>query len=196
MRIWSANEQPQSNEGRLSPFADMIPQIVWEAQPDGNYTDFNRRWYEYTGLTRESSLGTGWIMAIHPEDRAPCIERWQQTIETGQPFEIEYRLRGAQDEYRWFLSRAIPDVRSRGRDRCLGWRHRPTFMIIEETQEEFQRGEAKFRLLAGAIPQMVWMADVRWGVHYLNQQWYDYTGRDRRGIAGLGVAPGGSSGRS
>ena len=70
------------------------PQIAWEAQPDGSCLYFNRRWYDYTGLTRETSLGTAWDMAVHPEDRTPCIERWKRATETGERFETEYRLRG------------------------------------------------------------------------------------------------------
>ena len=86
-------QKPLSNEANLSTFADVIPQIVWEARPDGSCVYFNRRWYDYTGLTRETSLGTDWDMAVHPEDRTPCIERWKRASETGEPFEIEYRLR-------------------------------------------------------------------------------------------------------
>lgn len=168
-------QQPESNDAKLSTLADLIPQIVWEAQPDGNCTYFNRRWYEYTGLTRESSLGTGWNMAIHSEDRTPCLERWQRTIESGQPFEIEYRLRGARGQYRWFLGRAIPERDHEGV--IIAWVGTSTDIDGQRrTQEGSQRGEAQFRLLAGAIPQMVWMADARGGVHYLNQQWFDYTG--------------------
>ena len=168
-------QKSQSDEAGLSTLADVIPQIVWEAQPDGHYTYFSRRWYEYTGLTRESSLGTGWNLVIHPEDRTPCIQRWQRTTQTGQPFEVEYRLRGALGQYRWFLSRAVPRLNHEGV--IVSWVGTSTDIDDQRrTQEEFRRGEAKFRLLAGAIPQVVWMADSRGWVHYFNQQWFDCTG--------------------
>ena len=168
-------QKPLSNEANLSIFADVIPQIVWEAQPGGSCVYFNRRWYDYTGLTRETSLGTAWDMAVHPEDRTPCIERWKRATETGERFEIEYRLRGAHGQYRWFLSRGVPQCNHEGM--IVSWLGTSTDIDDQRrTQQEFQRGEAQFRLLAGAIPQMVWMADSRGGVHYLNQQWFDYTG--------------------
>jgi diguanylate cyclase (GGDEF)-like protein/PAS domain S-box-containing protein len=85
-----------------------MPQIVWITWPDGWHTHFNRRWMDLTGLTLDESLGDGWLPAFHPADQPRAAARWAQAISTGEPYEIEYRLRSADGEYRWMLGRAVP----------------------------------------------------------------------------------------
>ncbi len=143
--------EPQSSEATLPAFADMIPQIVWEARPDDSSIDFNQQWYEYTGLTRESSVGTGWTLAIHPDDREPFIDRWQQTTKAGQPFEIEYRLRGAKGHYRWFLNRAVPRRDHKGE--IVAWVATSIdFDDQRRGQREFERSEGGFAFLRQQSP--------------------------------------------
>lgn len=86
--------------------AESIPQQVWSAQPDGSLDFVNGRVIEYFGSTREAILGAGWQEFIHPDDRAPCLETWTQSLQTGAPYHIEFRLRGADGVYRWYLGRA------------------------------------------------------------------------------------------
>ena len=84
-----------------------MPQIIWVTRPDGWHTHFNQRWLDYTGLTLEESLGHGWLPPFHPEDQPIAAKRWQHANDTGDPYEIEYRLRGADGHYRWMLGRAV-----------------------------------------------------------------------------------------
>ncbi len=88
--------------------AEAMPQIIWVARPDGCHIHFNQRWMDYTGLTLEESLGHGWLPPFHPEDQRLAAERWTTANATGDPYEIEYRLRGADGSYRWMLGRAQP----------------------------------------------------------------------------------------
>jgi len=93
----------------LRALADTLPQIVWITRPDGYIEYYNRRWWEFTGLTFEQAKGEGWHLTIHPDDLARTADRWNEAVHTGEPYEIEYRFRRASDgEYRWFLGRAIP----------------------------------------------------------------------------------------
>jgi diguanylate cyclase (GGDEF)-like protein/PAS domain S-box-containing protein len=85
-----------------------MPQIVWITRPDGWHTHFNRRWMDFTGLSLDESLGEGWLPAFHPADQPRAAARWEQATSTGEPYEIEYRLRRADGEYRWMLGRAVP----------------------------------------------------------------------------------------
>jgi PAS domain S-box-containing protein len=85
-----------------------LPQIVWITRPDGWHVHFNQRWLDFTGLTLEESLGHGWNPAFHPDDRARAAARWEQATSTGEPYEIEYRLRRHDGVYRWMLGRALP----------------------------------------------------------------------------------------
>jgi PAS domain S-box-containing protein len=154
---------------------EALPQIVWVARSDGYHIYFNQRWYEYTGLTPEQSIGFGWSVALHPDDKANSLARWKQANEAGEAYEVEHRLRAADGRDRWFLTRGRPQ-----RDRSgaiVRWFFAGTDIDDQKkTQEELRRSEERFWLLAETIPQKVWMADTRGAIHYLNQCWFDYTG--------------------
>jgi PAS domain S-box-containing protein len=98
----------RESEARFRQLADAMPQIVWVTRPDGYHEYYNRRWYDYTGLTPEESIGFGWSLPLHPEDRRRSLERWDLACRSGEPYEIEYRFRAADGSYRWFLGRALP----------------------------------------------------------------------------------------
>src|SRR5581483_4839558 len=68
----------------------------------------SKRWHEYTGLSPEESHGWGWQAAFHPEDLPPLMERWVKMLTSGEPGEIEARLRRHDGVYRWFLIRVEP----------------------------------------------------------------------------------------
>jgi diguanylate cyclase (GGDEF)-like protein/PAS domain S-box-containing protein len=94
--------------------AEAIPEIIWTAAPDGS-TDFcNRKWLEYSGLTAEQSRGAGRAMIIHPDDLDSSLSRWKNALQTGDPYDVEYRLRGKDGSYRWFLGRANPIRNTKG----------------------------------------------------------------------------------
>jgi diguanylate cyclase (GGDEF)-like protein/PAS domain S-box-containing protein len=98
----------RKSQARFQSLAEAIPQIVWIAGAGGKTTYINRRWCDMTGTSQTEGLGTGWMEAVHPDDRAPCLEKWQASLRTGETFEIEYRLHDAVKGYRWYLDRAIP----------------------------------------------------------------------------------------
>jgi diguanylate cyclase (GGDEF)-like protein/PAS domain S-box-containing protein len=95
-------------ELQFRTLAEAIPQIVWTAGPDGLTTYTNKRWYEMTHAEVGESLGTGWMAAVHPDDRAACQQKWKECLRTGETFEIEYRLHDASKGFRWYLDRAVP----------------------------------------------------------------------------------------
>jgi PAS domain S-box-containing protein len=103
-----AEEALRESEARFRQLADAMPQIVWVARPDGYTYYCNRRWYDYTGLTREETIGFGWAGRLHPEDHQRSLDCWNQAVRTGEPYEIDYRIRAADGSYRWFLGRALP----------------------------------------------------------------------------------------
>ncbi len=87
--------------------AEAIPQIVWAARPDGHVEYFNIRWFDYTGLSVEESVGRGWWSAIHPDDLDRAADLWSRSVASGAVLDVEYRLRRAEGGgYRWFLARA------------------------------------------------------------------------------------------
>ncbi len=87
--------------------ADTMPQMVWSTLPDGYHDYYNKRWYDFTGMPEGSTDGESWNDMFHPDDQARAWERWRHSLATGEPYEIEYRLRHRSGEYRWTLGRAI-----------------------------------------------------------------------------------------
>ena len=102
------------SEDRFRTMAEAMPQIVWMTRPDGYHEYYNSRWYEFTGLTPQQSIGWGWVAPLHPDDLERSKARWQVSVDNGSPYEIEYRFRAADGTYRWFLARANPVRAERG----------------------------------------------------------------------------------
>ena len=87
---------------------DVMPQMVWITKPDGYHDMFNRQWYQYTGLPHEVTKGEGWSSVLHPDDEQRAWQLWRHSLQTGEPYEIEYRIRRYDGVYKWFLGRALP----------------------------------------------------------------------------------------
>jgi PAS domain S-box-containing protein len=87
---------------------DTIPAVVWSAGPDGSADFVSRGWLEYTNLSLEETKGSGWSLAIHPDDRSKFVDKFLKAIAEGTPYEDEGRIRRADGQYRWFLVRATP----------------------------------------------------------------------------------------
>ncbi len=100
-------EALRESESQHRQIAEGIPQIVWTTRPDGYHDFFNERWYEYTGMERGGERGWDWKDYLHPDDYPRTLAVWTQCLETGSPYEIEYRFKGRDGAYRWFLGQAL-----------------------------------------------------------------------------------------
>ena len=101
--------QMRHQERKLRDVIETMPTMVWIAGTDGSNEFGNRQWQEYTGLSHERTVGSGWQDAVHPTDLRRHLEKWCASMASGEPFENEVRYRRAADgQYRWFLSRAVP----------------------------------------------------------------------------------------
>ena len=96
------------SEQKFRLLADAMPQFIWTGDPQGNLNYFNISVFAYCGLTFEQMKGQGWIKIIHPADRLANRKAWKKSIENGERFHIEHRFRRRDGEYRWQLSRALP----------------------------------------------------------------------------------------
>ncbi|WP_188660070.1 sensor histidine kinase [Sphingomonas metalli] len=95
------------SELRFRTLADAMPQMVWSTLPDGFHDYYNARWYEFTGVPEGSTDGEGWNGMFHPDDQPIAWSRWRHSLETGEPYQIEYRLRHRDGGWRWVLGRAV-----------------------------------------------------------------------------------------
>ena len=109
---WRHDEQAArrrllDSEERFRILADAMPQMVWSATPDGFHDYYNARWYDFTGAPLGSTDGEGWSGMIHPDDRDRAQARWRASLDSGEPYGIEYRLRHHDGSHRWVLGRAL-----------------------------------------------------------------------------------------
>ncbi|HEY9872530.1 MAG TPA: PAS domain S-box protein, partial [Candidatus Obscuribacterales bacterium] len=109
-------EALRNSERRFRSLAEAIPQQVWTAQADGALNYFNQRVLDYFGRTFEEMVGWGWQDVLHPDDLQECVHLWSKSLETGELYEIEFRLLCAKDgSYRWHLGRALPIYDEKGK---------------------------------------------------------------------------------
>ncbi|ARU15491.1 PAS domain S-box protein [Croceicoccus marinus] len=128
------------SEARFEMMADNISQLAWIADADGSIIWYNKRWFEYTGTTLDEMKGWGW-QAVHHEDHLERVtERFVSAINSGEPWEDTFPLRGADGRYRWFLSRARP-IRD-DTDRVAFW-----FGTNTDVTEQREQSEAIENLL-------------------------------------------------
>jgi PAS domain S-box-containing protein len=105
----------RESEERFQALANGIPQLAWIAAADGSRYWYNQRWYEFTGTTPEEMQGWGW-QRVHDPDFLPKVRaRWSSAIAEGEPFEMEFPLRGADGLFGAFLTRVMPLKDSGGR---------------------------------------------------------------------------------
>ncbi|MCA9645339.1 MAG: PAS domain S-box protein, partial [Myxococcales bacterium] len=112
-------EQARASEEQFRAVVENVPALAWSALPDGYIDFYNRRFYEYTGKTFDDVAGWGWRDLHHPSLLEEALARWNRCLETGEPFEMEFLLKGADGEYRWFLTRVAPLRNADGR--ILRW---------------------------------------------------------------------------
>lgn len=104
----AAPNGPREPDLRFRALANAFPHMVWSTLPDGFHDYYNARWYEFTGVAAGSTNGEGWNGMFHPDDQDRAWKQWRHCLATGEPYEIEYRLRHHSGEYRWTLGRAVP----------------------------------------------------------------------------------------
>src|SRR5579864_1058495 len=170
-----ALDELKNSERKLRQVIDTIPTLAWSILPDGSNEFLNKRWHEYTGLSPEESHGSGWQVAIHPDDRAPLLEKWQGLLSSGEPGEMEARLRRYDGVYRWFLMRVEPLRDETGK--ILNWYGTCTDIeTLKETEAQLREDERELRRITDVIPQAIVVQDPSGVPIYANQTTLDYTG--------------------
>ena len=154
-----AEEALRSSEERFRSVCDAMPQQVWTANPEGALDYVNQRVVEYFGQPPEQLEGWGWEQVVHPDDLLKCQTCWGQSLETGDPYEMEFRLRRASDEtYRWHIARALPLRDHAGR--IVKWYGSCTDISDRKHAEEaLRQREQELRTVLDTLPVGVWFTD-------------------------------------
>jgi PAS domain S-box-containing protein len=174
-------------ENELSRVVDALPGLVWTALPDGHVDFLNQRWCEYTGLSVDEGYGRGWQTAIHPEDLPELLDRWRSILASGEPRDMEARLRRFDGEYRWFLFRTCPLADASGQ--VVKWCGMNTDIEDRRRAEEALRArERHFRLIVDGIPALVTLMTPAGEVELVNRQVLEYFGATLEEMRGSEIA--------
>jgi PAS domain S-box-containing protein len=153
-KLQRAFDEIKKSEDRLQLVIDTIPTLVWRAGPEGIPDFLNQPALDYTGLTLDQAE-TGWPRAFHPEDKKAMLQKWSAIRESGEPGELEARLRRCDGEYRWFLFRAQPLRDQSGN--IVKWYGSSTDIEDRKRAEEALRGsEERFRDYAETASDWFW----------------------------------------
>jgi PAS domain S-box-containing protein len=155
--------------------AEHIPTLCWIADADGYITWYNPKWYEYTGTTPSDMEGWGY-QSVHDVRTLPdVLERWKADISAARPFEMIFDIRGADGVLRPFLTRINPAFDANGA--VINWYGVNTDISLQvEAEDAVVKTEARFRVLADSMPQLVWSATPDGARDYHNARWYEFTG--------------------
>lgn len=141
MRRRDSERELRDSERRFRNVTDAMPQLVWSALPDGTYDYYNQRCVEFSGGPPDEDGGS-WKKLLHPDDRRRTKETWEHALRTGNRYEIEYRFRGVDDQYHWFLGRAVPIRDAEGKiERWFG--SSTDISDIVEARDTLARGKEK-----------------------------------------------------
>jgi formate hydrogenlyase transcriptional activator len=187
--LQKAFDEIQKSEAKLRHVLDAIPTLAWCNLPDGPNEFLNKRWHDYTGLPPESSHGWGWQVAFHPEDLPPLMEKWQELLISGEPGEIEARLRRFDGVYRWFLICVEP--LHDGAGRIVRWYGTSTDIedrkqaedslrrenvALKRAEEKIREQEAELQQMLEFVPQLVAVFGPDHERIYANRMGLDYLG--------------------
>lgn len=170
-----AFDEIKNSEAKLRQVIDTIPTLAWCNLADGPSEFLNKRWHEYTGLSPEESHGWGWQAAFHPKDLPALMETWRELLVSGEPGEIEARLRRHDRVFRWFLIRVEPFRDETGR--IIRWYGTST--DIEErkqAEEKLRQEEMELRKIIDAIAQTVTVLDPDGTAVYANRSVLEFSG--------------------
>jgi len=187
--VWPRIERARIDDAlRLSEasfrwLADAMPQFVWVGQADGSVSYLNQQWYEFSGLTLEQTNDLEQLaLLFHPDDREEVFSKWSAALADSTPLEVEARMRGVDQSYRWFLIRSRPV--SDERNQIRRWFGTSTdITAFKETEDRLRQSERRLQLLADAMPQVVWVADSQGDVRYYNDRISGFDLRQSRGGA-------------
>ncbi|KAK3314993.1 hypothetical protein B0H66DRAFT_482174 [Apodospora peruviana] len=187
----SQNEMTPPSDKLKGLILDSLPAHVFVALPQtGEIVWVNSRFLTYRGQSSGDLAADPWG-SIHPDDREEYLRAWSHCVRTGEQFSRTVRIRRFDGAYRWFYARAVASKDKRG----VIMQFLGSYMDIHDQhiaelraarQEEIEASEAKHRLLANLIPQIIFTATEDEGITFANEQWQSYTGQTFEELLGLG----------
>ncbi len=143
-------ERIRHTESQFQMLAESVPQLVWSCNPAGECDYLSSQWIAYTGIPSSEQLGYRWLERLHPEDRSGTMAHWNHAVQSGEIFDVEYRILSRHGRYRWFKTRAMPHRNERGE--IIKWFGTSTDI------EDQKRVEAELRQANADLQQFAYSA--------------------------------------
>ncbi|MBA3828771.1 MAG: PAS domain S-box protein [Taibaiella sp.] len=171
-----AEDALKKSEERFRTMADNIPNLAWMANADGWIYWYNKTWYDYTGTTESQMEGWGWQSVHDPGELPRVLEKWQKSIDSGQPFDMIFPIKNASGSFRQFLTRILPVHNNEGK--IIQWFGTNTDITEQiETEQYLKESEERFRTMAEGTDIFIATSDETGNATYFNKQWTTLTGR-------------------
>jgi PAS domain S-box-containing protein len=178
-----AEERGRQAERELRLTVDTIPVLAARYRPDGSIEFRNKNWRDYTGLSQDNLEGHRWGGALHPDDVEMVVREWRAHIATGEPFDLEQRLRRADGEYRWHWVRRVPLHGESGE--VVKW-YGVAFDIddrkraehaLRQSEAELAKARHESQLIIDTVPVLMLRHRADGIIDFVNQVGRDYSGR-------------------
>jgi len=144
----------RESEALFRTLADTAPVMIWMADATGTLNFLNRGWLEFRGRTLQQEINQGWMEGLHPEDHSRCLDTYAQAVRDQQPYEMEYRMRRCDGEFRWLLDRGVPRRNADGTlEGFVGICVDVT--VRKQAEEALRASERHFRELLEGLPVAV-----------------------------------------
>jgi len=175
-----AEKALRESEERFRNMADTAPPMIWVSGPDKLCTFFNKVWLDFTGRTLDQELGNGWAENVYPQDLGRCMEIYSSSFDARQSFQMEYRLRRADGEYRWVLDNGVPRIEPDGK--FVGYIG--SCIDITDLKQASQRELQSLLTFVEKAPMAVIMLDRRMRGIQVSQRWLDDMSMTREYVLG------------
>ncbi len=174
----------RESEHRWRNLTEALPQLVWTATPDGSCDYFSTQWTQYTGVAESHLLGWQWLEVLHPDDRAPTRQLWTDSVAGRGPYDVEYRVRRLDGEYRWFKTRGVPIRDSDGA--IFKWFGTCTDITeLRLTEEALRASEQRFRTFVDHATDAFFLFDEGFVILDVNRQACHSLGHTRDELLGM-----------
>ncbi|MFL6711290.1 MAG: PAS domain-containing protein [Massilia sp.] len=187
-RLWHAvmraraQHRLRESEDHFRHTVELNPDVQWTTGADGLVDHISSRWEEWTGMHGSRS---NWAEAVHPDDIVSLQATWTEAMQTGQPYDVETRIRLRDGSYTWLHVRAAPRRDSEGK--IIKWYGTSQNVEAYKTLlEQMEHRERDFRTLAEAMPNQAWIADSAGELIWFNQRVYEYSGAAQGELDGGG----------
>jgi formate hydrogenlyase transcriptional activator len=174
--LQNAKENLRASEESFRLIVDSIPGLVVTMTAQGELEFVSQQCLDYFGMTLDELKG--WVTSdiVHPDDLSRVLATWRRSVQTGHPYDSEYRIRHADGVYRWFHVRGLPLRNKEGR--IIRWYVLHTDIDDRKRAEEALRAsELNFRLIVDSIPGLVCTMNATGEVQLLNRQVLEYFGK-------------------